>query len=219
MPKKFQGENSKSADARARQNAKKVEESERKKQEKEDEYWKDDDKSLLKKQQRKDEREQKKQNVVEKKQQAKVLLEQEMESLTGSKTGPTKKVTQAEIQAEQDRIRIAREKEEEKTRLAQKKIVVDHEEELLQENINRIVVDGDEARTIGEAIQILNVDESSLAADKHPEKRLKSAYAAFEEQTMKRLKDENPTLRLSQLKQLLKKEWLKSPENPLNQNA
>lgn len=31
------------------------------------------------------------------------------------------------------------------------------------------------------------------------------------------IKEQNPTLRLSQLKQILKKEWMKSPENPLNQ--
>lgn len=55
--------------------------------------------------------------------------------------------------------------------------------------------------------------------DKHPEKRMKAAYTAFEEITMPQLKAENPTLRLSQLKQLLRKEWLKSPQNPLNQNV
>lgn len=53
--------------------------------------------------------------------------------------------------------------------------------------------------------------------DRHPERRLKAAYAAFEEVNMPRLKIENPNMRLSQLKQLLKKEWMKSPENPLNQ--
>ncbi|CAF4437202.1 unnamed protein product, partial [Rotaria magnacalcarata] len=30
------------------------------------------------------------------------------------------------------------------------------------------------------------------------------------------LKQEHPTLRMSQLKQLLKKEWMKSPDNPFN---
>ena len=30
------------------------------------------------------------------------------------------------------------------------------------------------------------------------------------------LKIENPHMRLSQLKQALRKEWLKSPDNPLN---
>lgn len=46
---------------------------------------------------------------------------------------------------------------------------------------------------------------------------MKAAFAAFEEANMPRLKQENPNMRLSQLKQLLKKEWTKSPENPLNQ--
>lgn len=53
--------------------------------------------------------------------------------------------------------------------------------------------------------------------DKHPEKRMKAAFTAFEEANMPRIKEENPTLRLSQLKQILRKEWMKSPENPLNQ--
>ena len=53
--------------------------------------------------------------------------------------------------------------------------------------------------------------------DRHPEKRLKAAFTAFEEANMPRIKAENPTLRLSQLKQILRKEWMKSPENPLNQ--
>lgn len=55
--------------------------------------------------------------------------------------------------------------------------------------------------------------------DRHPERRMKAAYAAFEEANMARLKMENPNMRLSQLKQQLKKEWTKSPENPLNQRV
>ena len=51
--------------------------------------------------------------------------------------------------------------------------------------------------------------------DRHPERRLKSAYAAFEEREMPKLKEENPGLRLSQLKQMLQKMWKKSPENPM----
>lgn len=53
--------------------------------------------------------------------------------------------------------------------------------------------------------------------DHHPERRMKAAFAAYEEANMPRLKKENPNMRLSQLKQQLKKEWMKSPENPLNQ--
>lgn len=53
--------------------------------------------------------------------------------------------------------------------------------------------------------------------EKHPEKRVKAAYQKFEDDNLPRLKQENPNMRLSQLKQLLKKDWMKSPENPLNQ--
>lgn len=53
--------------------------------------------------------------------------------------------------------------------------------------------------------------------DRHPEKRMKAAYANFEERMMPVIKEQNPTLRLSQLKQILRKEWMKSAENPLNQ--
>ena len=53
MPKKFKGENSKAAEARARKDAQRHEEAERKQKDLEDQYWKDDDKHVAKKQQRK----------------------------------------------------------------------------------------------------------------------------------------------------------------------
>jgi len=53
--------------------------------------------------------------------------------------------------------------------------------------------------------------------DRHPERRVKSAYAIFEEKTMPILKEENPHLRRTQLKQMLQKRWKKSPDNPMNQ--
>lgn len=59
--------------------------------------------------------------------------------------------------------------------------------------------------------------DGSVDVDRHPEKRVKAAYAAFEERRMQALKAENPNLRLSQLRQMLKKEWQRSPENPMNQ--
>lgn len=71
-----------------------------------------------------------------------------------------------------------------------------------------------EARTVEEAIDLLTTQEK---VDKHPEKRLKAAYAIFEERELPRLKAENSNLRQSQVKQLLRKEWMKSPDNPLNQ--
>lgn len=52
----------------------------------------------------------------------------------------------------------------------------------------------------------------------HPEKRMRAAYLEFETENLPRLKQENPNMRLSQLRQLLKKDWMKSPKNPLIQN-
>ena len=46
---------------------------------------------------------------------------------------------------------------------------------------------------------------------------MKAAFAAFEERNLPILKNENPNMRLSQLKQQLRKDWLRSPENPMNQ--
>lgn len=61
-----------------------------------------------------------------------------------------------------------------------------------------------------------NYSVASSATDKHPEKRMKAAFKAFEAANLPRIKSENPSMRLSQWKQLLFKEWLKSPENPHN---
>ena len=41
--------------------------------------------------------------------------------------------------------------------------------------------------------------------------------AAYTEKRMPELRKENPGLKLSQLNEVLYKEWKKSPENPMNQ--
>ncbi|XP_014166705.1 coiled-coil domain-containing protein 124 [Geospiza fortis] len=66
----------------------------------------------------------------------------------------------------------------------------------LEENLNRRLPEEGavEARSIEDAIAALSV---SQPLERHPERRLRG--------------------RLSQLRQLLKKEWMRSPENPLNQ--
>lgn len=45
---------------------------------------------------------------------------------------------------------------------------------------------------------------------------MKAAYEDFEKLRLPQLKTENPNMRLSQLKQMLRKEWQKHPNNPLN---
>lgn len=90
----------------------------------------------------------------------------------------------------------------------------------LEQNPNHLLRDqrdrGElEARTVEEAIDLLHAS-SQVKVEQHPEKRLKAAYAVFEERELPRLKAENPNLRQSQVKQLLRKEWMKSSENPMN---
>lgn len=104
------------------------------------------------------------------------------------------------------------------------------------ENLNRLEPETIEASGIDEAIAALRFvihirfdkvilyifslffhhSVASAGTDKHPEKRMKAAFKAFEAGNMPRIKAENPSMRLSQWKQLLFKEWLKSPENPHN---
>jgi len=69
-----------------------------------------------------------------------------------------------------------------------------------------------DARSVEEAISTLSIDEG----DRNPEKRLKAAFTAYESVNLPIFRRENPTLKLSQVKELLWKEWQKSPENPLN---
>lgn len=53
--------------------------------------------------------------------------------------------------------------------------------------------------------------------DRHPERRFKAALAAYEERRLPEARKENPGLRLQQVKNLIFKEFEKSPENPFNQ--
>ncbi|KAL7829101.1 hypothetical protein SRHO_G00327350 [Serrasalmus rhombeus] len=207
MPKKFQGENSKSAAARVRKAEAKAAADARKQQELEDALWQESDKHVLKKGQRKDEKEKKRLEVLERRRENQRLLDEENSRLKGKQPKePSGKVTRAQIEEnlhkEQELKQPAKEKE------------VTHLDVPLEENINRIIPEEGSAHTIEDAIAVLSTKED---LDRHPERRMKAAYTAFEEANMARLKMENPNMRMSQLKQQLKKEWTKSPENPLNQ--
>ncbi|XP_026731759.1 coiled-coil domain-containing protein 124 isoform X2 [Trichoplusia ni] len=211
MPKKFAGENSKAVAARQRKENVKQEKDQKIKKMMEDAEWDDNDDKLKKKQQKKEEQEKKRLEQLQKKAEAKALLEKEMESLKAAPkvAPPPPKITRAQI-----------EKMKEKSMKVEpvkpsKVVVVD--ETPLEENLNRIQLDGEVAQTVDEAISILG--EKGGDSDRHPEKRIKAAYTAFEETNLPILKAENPSLRLSQLKQMLKKEWTRSPQNPMNQKV
>lgn len=78
------------------------------------------------------------------------------------------------------------------------------------------------ASGIDGALEALTLTKKSGAVsdkdiDRHPERRFKAALAAFEERRLPEARKENPGLRLQQVKQLIFKEFEKSPENPFNQ--
>jgi len=137
----------------------------------------------------------------------KAAYDEEMGSVAVKEKRPEVKVTRAAIEANAVRQQLERE------RLEKQEVKVTPTEPL-EENINRLQLEEDAARNIDEAIAVLGSKDTEI--DRHPEKRLKAAYTAFEEIHLPRLKAENPNLRLSQLKQMLKKDWTKSPDNPLN---
>ncbi|KAJ7308163.1 hypothetical protein JRQ81_008679 [Phrynocephalus forsythii] len=217
MPKKFQGENTKSAAARARKAEAKALADAKRQKELEDAFWKDEDKHVLRKEQRKEEREKRRLEQLEQKKERLRLLEEEDAQLKGGKApkplggGGPSKVTRAQIE---EALRKEQQQKEEAEAAAKKQ--KSPPEAPLEENINRRVLEEGavEARTIEDAIAVLSLAEE---LDRHPERRMKAAFVAFEESQLPGLKLQHPNLRLSQLRQMLKKEWMKSPENPLNQ--
>ena len=76
------------------------------------------------------------------------------------------------------------------------------------------------ASNIDDALLLLesaNTSASSMVIEKHPERRVKAAFAAYEARELPKLKAENPGLRHTQLMERLHKMWQKAPENPFNQ--
>lgn len=59
--------------------------------------------------------------------------------------------------------------------------------------------------------------KKGAGVEKHPEKRMKAAFAAFEDRELPLMRKEFPGLKRSQLKERLWKQWQKSDENPMNQ--
>ncbi|PKY09125.1 DUF1014-domain-containing protein [Aspergillus campestris IBT 28561] len=66
-----------------------------------------------------------------------------------------------------------------------------------------------------DALSLTNKDTSKI--DRHPERRYKAAYAAYEARRMPEIEQESPGLRRNQRNELCRKEFEKSDENPFNQ--
>uniref|UniRef100_A0A0R0K908 Coiled-coil domain-containing protein n=1 Tax=Glycine max TaxID=3847 RepID=A0A0R0K908_SOYBN len=131
----------------------------------------------------------------------------------GSKSrAAKKKEEEAEKRAEAER--KAEEAKKQQSRTAAEE---EYERMVLISNTNRddsII----EARTLDDAIAQMTVVDN-LPPDRHPERRLKASFKAFEEAELPKLKEEKPGLTHTQYKDMIWKLWKKSPDNPLNQIA
>ncbi|KAG6969713.1 hypothetical protein JG688_00005215 [Phytophthora aleatoria] len=123
--------------------------------------------------------------------------------------GSSGKITQAEMVA-------LREAEEARTVGKPGKKAIKFENNF-QANRNRNQDDPTDARSLDAALDLLSVGDKEL--EKHPERRAKAAYKAFEEVMMPQVKEDYPGLKLSQYKQKLSEMWRRSPDNPLNQES
>jgi len=84
------------------------------------------------------------------------------------------------------------------------------DEENRNKNEGEVIASG-----LDQAVKAVAVP-SSAATDIHPEKRVKAAFNAYCEANLAELKTEKPGLRANQYKDMLWKQFQKSPENPMN---
>ncbi|XP_051218647.1 uncharacterized protein [Lolium perenne] len=233
MPKKM-GVNSKAEAARERRSAEESDRRQKAERSKEEEYWREAEGSKPRAARRREEEAEKKAEAAARRAENRRLAEAEEAALAraaASKTdarkanrvaAPAAKVTEAELlrRREEERLRLERDAEAAKKRAARVSEEEEYERVVVVPNTNRddsIV----EASSVGEAIARMSLvnSESPLPADRHPERRLKASFKAFEEAELPRLKEEKPGLTLKQYKDMIWKLWKKSPDNPLNKAA
>ncbi|ANQ06824.1 hypothetical protein PCOAH_00010080 [Plasmodium coatneyi] len=207
--------NSRAIEARMR---KKMEKDKKKKEEEEkklDEYWKDDDKKAQAKIQRKMEAENKRQQKLDRKKELRELYGEEEKALKSNKESKAtnSKVTQAQILQ-----RLIEEKKKEIEEDKKKKNNLNVHEMELEDNINHIM--RDEINDYDEYINATGIDNVISALDNvsfERTKKVKVAYKKFEEENLPLIKEQYKGLKLSQFKQILWKQFKKSPDNPMNQ--
>ncbi|KAK7277431.1 hypothetical protein RIF29_18583 [Crotalaria pallida] len=228
MPKKM-GVNSKAEAARARKGAVEAERKEKETREKEDQYWRDAEGSKSRAAKKKEEEAEKRAEAAARKAEARRLAEveqNELEKATMKKVEkkasrvsiPVAKVTEAELRRrrEEEEAEMKRKAEEGKKRQSRTAEEEEYERMVLVSNTNRddsII----EARSVEEAIAQITIQHQDTDPDRHPERRLKASFKAFEEAELPKLKEDKPGLTHTQYKDLIWKLWKKSPDNPLNQ--
>ncbi|KAF3321140.1 Coiled-coil domain-containing protein [Carex littledalei] len=229
MPKKM-GVNTKAEAARARRSATEAERKEKDTRDKEETYWRDAEGPKSRAAKKREEEAEKRAEAAARRAEIRKLAEQEQQQLEKMARKPTPKesrvsipvpkVTAAELAKRQEEEQQRLQREAEATKKRQSRIADEEEYEkmVLVSNTNRddsII----EAHSVDDALTKMTITEPVLAPDRHPERRLKATFKAFEEAELPKLKEEKPGLTLNQYKDMIWKMWKKSPDNPLNQAA
>ncbi|KAL6761888.1 hypothetical protein V8C86DRAFT_2529547 [Haematococcus lacustris] len=221
MPKKV---NEKVESAREREAAKKTAAQEKAAKDAEDAYWKsagegDKGKAGAKR----EEEERKRLEAAAKRAELKRLAEAEEAALTATKAKATvagvSKMTKHQLEKQRELDERLREEEAQERAMAAKRELDEatYTKAIVGENINRALEGVVAARSVEGALAALTVQEPD--GDKHPEKRMKAAWKAYEERQLPILKQDKPGLKMSQYKDMLWKSWQKAPDNPLNAPA
>ncbi|CAA7050827.1 unnamed protein product [Microthlaspi erraticum] len=228
MPKKM-GVNSKAEVAKSRKTAAEAEQKDRQTREKEEQYWREAEGPRSKAAKKREEDAEKKAEAAAKKLEARRLAEEEEKELEKALKKPDKKanrvavpvpkVTEAELirKREEDQVALAKKAEDSKKKQTRMAGEEEYEKMVLVSNTNRddsLI----EAHSVDEALARITVTDN-LPVDRHPEKRVKASFKAYEEAELARLKEEKPGLTLTQYREVIWKTWKKSPDNPLNQAA
>lgn len=226
MPKKL-NTNPKAEAARERKEGVKKEKLATLEKEVEDSKWSDAGTTRTEK--RKAEAEAKRREEAAKKAEKKALEAKdkaELEKTIGPKA--PKKVTAYEMQQQQQKSAVELKKLADQQEAEKKRILQQPEPEVnVNQQMRQLRLEEEEKYGRDNVLDATGVDQAltalskqfgdANAGEKHPEKRMKAAHKAYEDREFPRLKAENLSLKYSQLKQLLWDEWLKSPENPINQ--
>lgn len=220
------GENSKAVEARDRKASSKKDKTEKESKAKEDAYWVEaGEGSKSKAAAKKAEQDKARIEAAAKKAEAKRLAEEEEAALSKAKpkekVTPAAKVTAYQLQRQRELdAKKAEEAAREKALQTKREVTEEGYSALVEvENVNKLQGDV-EARNVDQAIAGLSVvDGGSPEVDKHPERRLKAAYAAYLEAELPRMREEKPGLKMRQYQDMVWKSWQKSPQNPLVQAA
>lgn len=226
MPKKM-GINSKAEEARGRKAALETEKKEKTEKEKVEKFWSEAEGPKPKSVKKKEEDAERKAEAAAKRAEAKKIAEEEEAELEKSlkrvdkksvRVGvPVPKVTAAELAKakEQEAQQMEASRQAAKHRDSRTADEIEYERLVTVENTNRDETAVD-ARSVETALAQMVIANDTVP-DRHPERRLKASYKAFEDAELERLKEEKPGLTRTQYKDMIWKNWKKSPDNPLNQ--